>query len=190
MVPDARWTGNLLAGLHLRPNRLVVIVSPWEFGLALTSYRTHRRTSNFPIDGANCRLTVFGLSPLQWICREWVQKLGSDEATTCFGDEKHTKSGSPTSQGKGTPCSRTGMRQPLSVTQEPPPCFWASLSFLAVLCSLWDLCCYISFSSVHPPPTLVSHPCPSSSACPINHYFWHFVSCCGPHCTVQGSHPH
>ena len=74
----------------------------------------------------NCRVTVFRSSPLQWICREWGQKLGSDEATICFGDERHTESGGPTSQGEGTPRSRTRMRQPLSITQEPPPCFWAS----------------------------------------------------------------
>ena len=126
MVLDARWTGNLLVVLHLRPNRLAIIVSPWEFGLALTSYRTHRRKSNFPTDGANCRGTVFRLSPLQWICREWGQKLGSDEATACFGDERHTESGGPTSQKEGTPRSRTRMHQPLSITQEPPSCFWAS----------------------------------------------------------------
>ena len=40
-----------------------------------------------------CRVTVFGPSPLQWICREWGQKLGCDETTACFGDERHTKSG-------------------------------------------------------------------------------------------------
>ena len=74
-----------------------------------------------------CKVTVFGPSPLQRICREWVQKLGSDEATTCFRDEKHTESGGPTSQGEGTPRSRTGMRQPLPVTQEPPSFLWASL---------------------------------------------------------------
>ena len=38
---------NLLAVLHLRPSRLAIIVSHWGFGPALTSYRTHRRTSNF-----------------------------------------------------------------------------------------------------------------------------------------------
>ena len=53
-----------------------------------------------------------------------------------------------------------------------------------------DLCCYIFLSSVHPPPTLVSHPCLSSSAHPIGHFSWCFMSCCGPHCPVQGSHPH
>ena len=56
--------------------------------------------------------------------------------------------------------------------------------------SLWDLCCYISFSSVHPPPTLVSHPCPYLSARPIDYSFWRSVSCCGPHRIAQGSHPH
>ena len=27
-----------------------------------------------------CRVTIFGSSPLQWICREWVQKLSFDKA--------------------------------------------------------------------------------------------------------------
>ena len=57
------------------------------------------------------------------LCREWGQKLGSDETMACFGDERHTESGGPTSQGEGTPRSRTGMCQPLSITQEPPSCF-------------------------------------------------------------------
>ena len=56
--------------------------------------------------------------------------------------------------------------------------------------ALGDLYCYIFFSSVHPPPTLVSHPCLSSSARLIDHSFWRSVSCCGPHRHVQGSHPH
>ena len=55
---------------------------------------------------------------------------------------------------------------------------------------LWDLSGYISFSYVHPPPTLVSHPCLYSSARPIGHSFWHSVSSCGPHRVVQGSHSH
>ena len=56
--------------------------------------------------------------------------------------------------------------------------------------ALGDLYCYIFFSSVHPPPTLVSHPCLFSSARPIGHSFWRSVCCCGPHRPVQGSHPH
>ena len=52
-------------------------------------------------------------------------------------------------------------------SQEPPSFLWAFLlSF-----PLDDLCCYISLSSVHPPPTLVSHPCPYLSAHPIGHSF-------------------
>ena len=49
---------------------------------------------------------------------------------------------------------------------------------------------YISFSLVHPPPTLVSHLYPYLSARPIGYSFWRSVSCCGPHCTIQGSRPH
>ena len=56
--------------------------------------------------------------------------------------------------------------------------------------SLGGLCCYLFLSSVHPPPTLVSHPCLSSSARPLSHSFWRSVSYCGPHRPVQGSHPH
>ena len=83
MVSETRWVENLLAILLLWPSRLAIIVSLREFDPASTSYRTHCRTSNFPTDGANCRVTVFGLGPIQWICREWVRKLGSDKAMAC-----------------------------------------------------------------------------------------------------------
>ena len=61
------------------------------------------------------------------------------------------------------------------------------LSFLRVSTSpppLGDLCSYISFSSVYPPPTLVSHPCPYLSARPIGYSIWRSVSYGGPHRTV------
>ena len=51
---------------------------------------------------------------------------------------------------------------------------------------LGDLWCYISFSSVHPPPTLVSHPCLYLNAHPIGYSFWRSVSCCGPHRPIRG----
>ena len=75
----------------------------------------------------------------------------------------------------------------LLASQEPLSFLWA---FWPPPYALDDLCCYIPLSSVHPPPTLVSHPCPYSSARPIGHSFWRSVSYCGPHHTVQGSHPH
>ena len=71
-------------------------------------------------------------------------------------------------------------------SQEPHSFLWA----FCLLLALGDLCCYISLSSVHPPSTLVSHPCPYSSVRPIGHSFWRSVSCCGPIRTIQGSHPH
>ena len=77
----------------------------------------------------------------------------------------------------------------LLASQEPLSFLWAFF-FFPVPPALGDLCCYISLSSVHPPPTLVSHPCPYSSARTIDHSFWRSVSCCGPYRTVQGSHPH
>ena len=36
---------------------------------------------------------------------------------------------------------------------------------------LGGLSCYLFISSVHPPLTLVSHPCLSSSARPFSHFF-------------------
>ena len=95
------------------------------------------------------------------------------------------------SQGEGTLRSRTGMCQP------PLDHARASLLFLSLLPlsappppTLDGLYCYLFLSSVHPPPTLVSHPCLSSSARPLSHSFWCSVSWCGPHRPVQGSHPH
>ena len=137
-----------------------------------------------------CRVTVFGPSPLQWICGEWIQKLGFDKATACFGGKEHTESDGPASQGEGTPRSRMGIpnrsRSHVSLLpfSGPPSSSWSSPL------SLGDLCCYIFLFSVHLPPTLVNHPCLSSSAHPIGHSFWRSVSCCGPHYSVQGSHPH
>ena len=97
MAPEARWAVNRLAYLPLWYSRLATIASPREFDPALTSHCTHHRTSNLPTDDVNCRVSVFRSGLLQWICREWVQKLGSDGATACFGGEKCSEPDGPTS---------------------------------------------------------------------------------------------
>ena len=107
MMPNARWAGDLLAILHLRPNRLAIIVSPWEFGPALTSYCTHRRTSNLPTDGANCRVTIFGPSPLQWICRVWP-KVGLWWGDGLFWGWKAHKIRRPNIPGRKDPSLEDG----------------------------------------------------------------------------------
>ena len=95
---------------------------------------------------------------------------------------QHPKEKGPLAQGRESPT-------PLGHT-------WASFLSLGLPLllgrppALGDLYCYIFFSSVHPPTTLVSHPCLSSSARPIGHSFWRSVSCCDPHRPVQRSHPH
>ena len=130
-----------------------------------------------------CRVTVFGLSPLQWICREWGQKLGCDETTACFGDERHTESSGPIVPGRRDPSLEDGdAPTPSQSRRSLPPLFFTPLF-------KWSLLLFIP-SSVHPPPTLVSHPCLSSSARLLSHSFWRSVSCCGPYRPVQGSHPH
>ena len=95
-------------------------------------------------------------------------------------EAKNIESDGPTSVGERTPGSR--MWTPSS--SRFPGAFFSPSLFLG------DLWCYISFPLVHPPPTLVSHPCPYLSARPIGYSFWRFVSCCGPYRTVQGSRPY
>ena len=183
MVPDAHWAGNLLTVLHLWPSRLAIIVSPWVFGPALTSYRTYRRTSNFPTGGANCRVTVFRLSPLQWICKSGSKSWALMRRRLVLGMKSTQNRAAQHPREKG----------PLARGQERANLSWSHRSLLPFPGPpflSWDLCCYISFSSVHPPPTLVSHLCQFSSARPIGDSFWCSVSCCDPHRTVQGSHPH
>ena len=199
MVPDARWAGNLLAVLHLQPSRLAIIVPLWEIGHhcpslgvwpclnKLSHSSSHKQ---LPTDVANCKVMVFGPSPLQWICREWGQKLGCDEMTACFGDERHTESSDPIVPGRGDPSLEDGSaptpslsRRSLPPVSRPPSSFFRASS-------LGGLCCYLFLSSVHSPPTLVSPPCLFSSARPLSHSFWRSVSYCGLHRPVQGSHPH
>ena len=92
-----------------------------------------------------CRVTIFRPSPLQWICREWVQKLGSNKTMACFGGEKHTESGGPTSHGEGTPRLRTGIPHPsqsyrsLLSFSGPLPSSWPPPPFLFG----WSLLLYI-----------------------------------------------
>ena len=56
-------------------------------------------------------------------------------------------------------------------SQEPLSFLWAFFFFFPHPPALGDFCCYISLSSVHPPPTLVSHPYLYLSAHPIGHSF-------------------
>ena len=94
-------------------------------------------------------------------------------------------------QNRAAQCPRE--KGPLARGRECANPSWSRRSLLPVsgpLPPLGGLCCYSFLSSVHPPPTLVSHSCLSSSARLLSHSFWRSVSCCGPHRPVQGSHPH
>ena len=114
MVPEARWAVNRLVVLPLWYSRLATRASTREFNPDLISHCTHHRTSNLPTDGANCRVSVFKPGPLQRICRELVQKLGSNGATVCFGGEKYTELDGPTSQEKGPLARGCELPTPLS----------------------------------------------------------------------------
>ena len=113
------------------------------------------------------------------------------------GKENRIGSDDPKGPGRGDHLAR-GLESPNPLASlEPLHHLWASLFLLAFLFSwpssfsfLGDLSCYILLSSAHPPPTLINHPCLSSSARPIGHSLRRSVSCCGPYRPVQGSHPH
>ena len=86
-----------------------------------------------------CRVSVFRPGPLQWICREWVQKLGSDEATASFGGEKYTEPNGPTSQGERAPRPKTGTPNSSRI----PRASLLSMGLLASpLCFGWSLLLY------------------------------------------------
>ena len=127
---------NHLAVLPLWYSRLTTITSPKELDPALTSCCTHHRTSNLPTDVANCRVSVFKPSPLQRICRELVQKFGSNGATVCFGGEKYTELDGPTSQEKGPLTQECELPTPLA-SQEPLSFLWASRLSFFLLPLLW-----------------------------------------------------
>ena len=161
---------NCLAVLHLRPCRLAIIVPPWEFGPVLTSYRTHHRTSNSPqtapIVGSRFSDRAHYNEFVESKAKSWAMM----RRRIVLGMKGTQNQVAQLSQGEGIPCSRTGMRQPLLDHAG------ASLLFLGLLPlfvppTLGGLCCYLFLSFVHPPPTLVSHPCLSSSARPFNHSF-------------------
>ena len=63
MVPEACWAVSHLAILPLWYSRLATVTSPREFDPTFTSHFTHHRTSNLPIDDANCRVSIFGPGP-------------------------------------------------------------------------------------------------------------------------------
>ena len=130
-----------------------------------------------------CRVTVFRPSPLQWICREWGQKLGLMKRRLFWGWKAH-RIRRPNIPGRRDPSLEDG-NTPILLDHAG-----ASLLSLGLPPSLGGLSCYLFLSSVHPPPTLISHPCLSSGARPLSYSFWRSVSCCGPHRPVQGSHPH
>ena len=143
MVPNAHWAGNLLAVLHLRPSRLAIIVPPWEFGLALTSYHTHRRTSNFsqtaPIIGSQfsdrAHYNEFVESGAKsWAAMRWQLVLGMKGTQNRAGQS---------SQGEGPFARGRECTNPLSITQKPSSCFWASLLFFPRPLFGWSLLLFI-----------------------------------------------
>ena len=101
-----------MAVLHLRPSRLAIIVPPWEFCLALTNYRTHRRTSNFPqttpIVGSRFSDRAHYNEFVESGAKSWAVM----RRRLVLGMKGIQNRAAQSYQGEGTPRSRTGLRQP------------------------------------------------------------------------------
>ena len=173
-----------MAVLHLLPNRLAIIVPPWEFGPALTSYRTHCRTSNFPQTTPIVGSRFSNRSHYNEFVENGVKSWVVMRRRLILGMKGTQNRAAQSSQGEGTLRLRTGMRQPPLDHAEPSLLFLGLPPFFFSRPSLGGLYCYLFLSSVHPPPTIVSHLCLSSSARPLSHSFWRSVSCCSPYRTV------
>ena len=102
-----------MAVLHLRPSRLAIIVPPWEFCLALTNYRTHRRTSNFPqttpIVGSRFSDRAHYNEFVESGAKSWAVM----RRRLVLGMKGTQNRATQSSQGEGTLRSRTGVCQPL-----------------------------------------------------------------------------
>ena len=82
-----------------------------------------------------CRVAIFELGPLQWICREQIRKLGSDEATARSEGRKTYRIGQPKGPREKGPFAR-GLESPSPLASlEPLPFSWASFLFPSPL--LW-----------------------------------------------------
>ena len=133
-----------MAVLHLLPSRLAIIVPPWEFGPALTSYRTHCRTSNFPQTTPIVGSRFSNRSHYNEFVENGVKSWVVMRRRLILGMKGTQNRAAQSSQGEGTLRLRTGMRQPPLDHAEPsllflglPPFFffaplfgWSLLLFI------------------------------------------------------------
>ena len=204
MVLDAHWAGKFLVVLPLWSNKLATIVSPKEFGPTLVSSYTHRRTNNFPTGDANCRVLIKEVlhvnvsepkpnrPNIMNLVKKWAQELGLSEG---FINDLTGSWGSKIVKGVEEGwmlilrlCSR--------MNSSSSRFFGASRSELsrvlraAIPPSLWDLCCYISFYSIHLDHPSIDHAGRYLSTCLIQRFPQLVVSYSRQGDTVQGSFLH
>ena len=125
-----------MAVLHLRPSRLAIIVPHWEFGPTLTSYHTHRRTSNSPQTAPIVGSRFSDQAHYNEFVESGAKSWAAMRRRLVLGMKRTQNRAAQSSQGEGTPRSRTGMRQlPLNHAG-------ASLLFLPFLFG-WSLLLFI-----------------------------------------------
>ena len=160
-----------MAVLHLLPSRLAIIVPPWEFGPALTSYRTHCRTSNFPQTTPIVGSRFSNRSHYNEFVENGVKSWVVMRRRLILGMKGTQNRAAQSSQGEGTLRLRTGMRQPPLDHAEPsllflglPPFFfhaplwvvsiviYSSLPFILLL----QLSVIHAYPQVHVPSAILS----------------------------------
>ena len=160
-----------MAVLHLLPSRLAIIVPPWEFGPALTSYRTHCRTSNFPQTTPIVGSRFSNRAHYNEFVENRVKSWAVMRRRLVLGMKGTQNRAAQSSQGEGTLRLRTGMRQPPLDHAEPsllflglPPFFfraplwvvsiviYSSLPFILLL----QLSVIHAYPQVHVPSAILS----------------------------------
>ena len=139
-----------MAILHLQPSRLAIIVPPWEFGPALTSYRTHRRTSNFPQTASIVGSQFSDRAHYNEFVESGAKSWAAMRRRLVLGMKGTQNRVTQSSQGERTPRSRTGVRQPPLDHAEASLLFlrflfgWSLLLFILLFCSSSPYTCQSS----------------------------------------------
>ena len=157
MVPNARSAGNLLAVLHLRPSRLAIIVSPWKFGPALASYRTHRRTSNSPQIAPIVRSQFSDQAHHNEFVESGAKSWALMRRRLVLG-MKGTQNQAAQRPRKKGPLARGRECANPSRSRSSPPCFWASVVIYSSLpfILLLHLSIIHAYPQMHVPSTIFS----------------------------------
>ena len=148
---EACWVVSLLAVLLLWPSKFAIVISPWDFGPALTSYCTHCRTSNFPQTAP-----IVGSRISDWAhCNEFVESGSKSWAlmrrrlvlgmkSTQNWSAQRPKEKGPFTRGWGCAIPSRSYRSLLPFFGPPPLLVRSLLLYILLFCSSSSYTCQSS----------------------------------------------